>query len=708
MSTTPHPAASPSPDSPPTHQAVDGHGRPQQMNADLQASARQMTETSHSVTGNQDETNTVVQPVELGQPSMPVTVSSGAPPPSQLPRAPRQVFGNLALGGGLPNVQGGAQQPLQYPNALPWINAAPPGANVPLTTQQYEAALAFMTTLQQMQQGPYGAPPGPLGSLIEQPAMSSVLGRHPLLSNSGFPMSSGPMSSNTTALHTGDPLQFPGHSADFSGFASMNGPTVAGPHQLHEGAGPSESSSSIDSEGFQVTEARGTAFSAPAESSQSSSLQPEVTISVDFNEDGDENDADLEAFNPAQRQVIRRIVQRMVDVAYRKLISRLEILIKAKDHRSSQKRKVPTAIQNAVHQDMRRLLGVPAGTVTGRRQGDFQVPAPLAMGSDTRTAPNGDTIWNPDWTLKVNEGVNAAYVQAAAALVKQNGVQGHKLPADLADDLGTIQHSARTYWRTLKKKYLSQTDEVWAQKAEQKRINDKLYGRRHRRADGLRQGIPVFRQIFGKENTVGVEEVVQSPWQSDEAESDGEADHAEWEQCRKAFGASTNAYEVRGHAWKGRKLSTLYVTLAVCARFDKERRDARTLLRSQGRAELDGYHADDEAAGEQDADTYPELSDTERIALRSQLEASVANWYSIYLNPAQQTDRFRGPAANRREFPRKDSSTGRRTLYKECFSRKWAAENAEHSRWYESAPSCPPEFTTFKLDIPQTLIPRGD
>lgn len=55
---------------------------------------------------------------------------------------------------------------------------------------------------------------------------------------------------------------------------------------------------------------------------------------------------------------------------------------------------------------------------------------------------------------------------------------------------------------------------------------------------------------FGEEETAGVEELVLTPWQSEEHSSDGEATHEERDEFRNSAGVGPRALEVRDLTWR--------------------------------------------------------------------------------------------------------------------------------------------------------------
>ncbi|CDO71995.1 hypothetical protein BN946_scf184943.g30 [Trametes cinnabarina] len=309
----------------------------------------------------------------------------------------------------------------------------------------------------------------------------------------------------------------------------------------------------------------------------------------------------------------------------------------------------PLIEQRAVREEMKALMGI-RPTWSGRRKKQrISLPKPLAAGAPVRYAPDNTRLFNPDWSVPVDEGVNLQFVTTVRDLIRDKGVEKHGLSAEVVENDNLIIKAAHTYFRTLRRQYEVDHNNEAREKHEQKLENDKHYARRKR--------------------------------SSEDSGSEHDAHYAERETMRKEFGAGSNALEVRALRWRGRQLISVYLALMVFARFSAE---------EAGR--LDGLSE--------------ELSAEEREAYLDKLCEAVATWDSVYLSEDQVYDRFRGPAANHIDLPRKDKK--RRPIYKECFSRKWVEETEEHLQIYNSARNCPPSFTILNLELPMELFPKRD
>ncbi|KAI0349430.1 hypothetical protein OH77DRAFT_1525655 [Trametes cingulata] len=360
-------------------------------------------------------------------------------------------------------------------------------------------------------------------------------------------------------------------------------------------------------------------------------------------------------------------------------------------------RKIPKELTRAVRENMRRLLGVRCKKAAGRagKKREMHLPEPLPAGStELRCAPDGTRLWNPEWSEDIDEGVNAEYIDAVKSLTAANGVAAHKLPANLVNNKDMIIEAAQTYFRSMRCCYQAVADADSLAKHERKRENDKHYGHRHRKADSCFQGIEAVEKVFGKQNTVGLEALVNTPWQSSEDSSEGAADPEVREAAQAAQGVGARALKVCALTWRSRKLLILHITLAVFARFEREFEDSAESVASEP------------GSGNEASDSEPELSAEAREEYLAKLRVAVQKWRSIYVNETQRYECFRGPTQNHQTgLPHKDKSGTQ--IYKECISCRWARANPEHSQYYARMPSCP-DFTIFALDIPEDLIPADD
>lgn len=75
-------------------------------------------------------------------------------------------------------------------------------------------------------------------------------------------------------------------------------------------------------------------------------------------------------------------------------------------------------------------------------------------------------------------------------------------------------------------------------------------------AEELREAVPAFLEAYGKENCVGIEELIDTDYVDSEHSDVGEATKEEWERCRKAMGGQL---EVRQRVWVSEKVRKFLV-----------------------------------------------------------------------------------------------------------------------------------------------------
>ncbi|KAL6307235.1 hypothetical protein BKA93DRAFT_823380 [Sparassis latifolia] len=331
------------------------------------------------------------------------------------------------------------------------------------------------------------------------------------------------------------------------------------------------------------------------------------------------------------------------------------------------KPRISTDVINAVHDAMLHLIGVEN---TSRRASKLRVyPEPLQHGDVPRLADDGSRLYNPDWNLPVNGGINEEWVSAAVHLVMQNGEVNYKL------DMSSVQEedvyaSAATFFRSLKEDYRARHSEMKEAKVAKKRKRDKLTQRKKRKADDRRQACNHLEKSHGAESTVGVRFLVHTDWMSSEHSTDGDASHSEWDNARKAQGAGRAAWEVRKLLWRSPFLNRVY-------------------------ARLDHLLA-----------TEPILS-TAGVQGEEQVIQGTSTSTPV-ISGVQRNDRFRGPVANYNvDGPRKRRKE-KKIIYKECISTAWANRTGDNAHLLQRAPDRPPEYSIFSLSIPNSDLNQDD
>ncbi|PIL25673.1 hypothetical protein GSI_11423 [Ganoderma sinense ZZ0214-1] len=331
-----------------------------------------------------------------------------------------------------------------------------------------------------------------------------------------------------------------------------------------------------------------------------------------------------------------------------------EALAKVKDE--GQERNANLTL--AVHYYTIELIGCPTKTVkgpTGRLY--YDLPAPLADDEEPRMAVDGTRLWNPDWAVDVNVGINAQFIRAVVDIVLQNGPFTHDIDIDTVSR-ETVELYVRVYFRNLKAQYKARATVEGQQKLEVTSKKHARLQRKKRKAARMRKALEAFKAAHGLENTVGVEMLCHTDWQSSEHSDIGEATEGEWTEHRDRAHAGAQGVEVRRLVWRSEKLNRIYAHLRVLAK-------------------------------------------------------------TVVSESAQRRGRFRGPRINyNTEVPRQKrrrvASQGTTPHfqvdkpYKECVSAKWAGSTANGEAILEGAPDAPTGWTIFNLVIPDDALEADD
>ncbi len=63
---------------------------------------------------------------------------------------------------------------------------------------------------------------------------------------------------------------------------------------------------------------------------------------------------------------------------------------------------------------------------------------------------------------------------------------------------------------------------------------------------------------YGEDVTVGLEELVQTDWQSSECSDSGEVAEQEWLEFRKSHGGDPNGLEIRRKVWRSTQVISIF------------------------------------------------------------------------------------------------------------------------------------------------------
>ncbi|KAI1783782.1 hypothetical protein LXA43DRAFT_902877 [Ganoderma leucocontextum] len=186
----------------------------------------------------------------------------------------------------------------------------------------------------------------------------------------------------------------------------------------------------------------------------------------------------------------------------------------------------------SVHYYTIELIGCPAKTVkgpTGRLY--YDLPAPLLDGEEPRMAADGTRLWNPNWALDVNVGINAQFIRAVADIVLQNGSITHDIDLDTVSR-EMVELYVHVYLRNLKAQYKCRTSIEGQQKLEDANKKHTRQQRKKQKVARMRKALEAFNATHGPENTIGVEMLCHTDWQSSEHSDIGDATEAEWTEHR--------------------------------------------------------------------------------------------------------------------------------------------------------------------------------
>jgi len=84
------------------------------------------------------------------------------------------------------------------------------------------------------------------------------------------------------------------------------------------------------------------------------------------------------------------------------------------------------------------------------------------------------------------------------------------------------------------------------------------------KADERRKAIPKFRAQYGEENTVGLESLIHTDYQSSEHSDNGAVDEDEYKEHRRHQGAGDYGLERRREEWRSSLVSLASVTIEYC------------------------------------------------------------------------------------------------------------------------------------------------
>ncbi|RDX47469.1 hypothetical protein OH76DRAFT_1484619 [Lentinus brumalis] len=375
--------------------------------------------------------------------------------------------------------------------------------------------------------------------------------------------------------------------------------------------------------------------------------------------------------------------------------------------------KVRPEVRHAVRKCALRLMGcskkVPS--THSRLKPYYPLPAPLAPGAEKRKDRDGNDLWNPDWDSPVDQGVNADFIEAVVGVVLQTGVVTYRLKSRWLAEPALIKHAAQAHFRHLRRQFNYRKDGNGIRHLLAKNSKDHRQARRSRKANRRRKVIPPFRKAFGRGETEGIEQLIQTPLMSSEASTDGEADPAERERMREEQGAGRKALETHTMMLRADQLNRLYATLDAFARVQEAEEDGRSSGPSSSSSDESDSDSSETSSGPEsvstrllNTDDNIDLPELERAAYRAQVAAKIR---TVQAGDSQfRYDRFRGPRANYRTSLRRTKK--RLVVYKECLNVKWVSQSTKNQRVYDKAEAAPAWMTIFQLQVPEEFFLNED
>ncbi|KAI0070080.1 hypothetical protein K474DRAFT_284691 [Panus rudis PR-1116 ss-1] len=194
-------------------------------------------------------------------------------------------------------------------------------------------------------------------------------------------------------------------------------------------------------------------------------------------------------------------------------------------------------------------------------QAQIILPHPLQRGEAPRVGNDGRELATPDFTGAVNDPVNMRFLEDVVSLMIRNETRARTLAAHVVVTERLVEVAAKQYFSTLRMWYRRQNEEATESKMRERRAKNTRRQRKKRKADNLRKAVPLFRAKYGEENTVGLEQIIHTDYQSSEHSDCGAADPAEFDAYRTAHGGGTDGLEIRREQWRSYKLDRIYYSL---------------------------------------------------------------------------------------------------------------------------------------------------
>ncbi|KAF7348323.1 hypothetical protein MSAN_01786100 [Mycena sanguinolenta] len=225
-----------------------------------------------------------------------------------------------------------------------------------------------------------------------------------------------------------------------------------------------------------------------------------------------------------------------------------------------------TKTQGLVQDKARWLLSVRVMDAEGQLIEDL--PHPLKEDEEPGFLADGVTRKaHPNWNAGVSDKINVAFCTRVTNLAMD--AIGHDDPAKPAygnPSREDVMAMAKQYYRTLRRVYSAQTTPEGEERHSHKLTLGKWRGRKVQKAANLRRAVDRFREIHGKENTVGDYDAIQTDDMSSEHSDCGNVPQDVFKAHRKRSGGGEQGWEVRPKNWHSRFLKLYYAHLKTISR----------------------------------------------------------------------------------------------------------------------------------------------
>ncbi|KII93304.1 hypothetical protein PLICRDRAFT_386169 [Plicaturopsis crispa FD-325 SS-3] len=206
------------------------------------------------------------------------------------------------------------------------------------------------------------------------------------------------------------------------------------------------------------------------------------------------------------------------------------------------------------------------------------IPPPQAPRVDQAGTP----FANFDWSKPPSHGNNDSECHRITDIVLQRvSANPTSVPPNVIGDPKNVFEAVRGYFGTVRGAYIAQNTDGGRARRERKNDLNKRRQRKKQKADDLRKQTDNFRAFYGEEETVGLEDLIQTDWMSSEHDDPGNVTVEQWKQHRLDHNGGTNGIEVRKEGWRSKQLNRTYARLR---KFDRDTANDTVVGQNQSRS----------------------------------------------------------------------------------------------------------------------------